>query len=956
MPGPESQRSPTLRDPDRAQTTPEALEGDELAQGTSLGRYVILKRIGRGGMGIVYLAFDNELERRVALKVLRPVSADGGSLGEVRARLLREAQALAKVSHPNVVAVFDVGSFGDEVFVAMEYIDGATLREWRAAKSRSVTEVVGAYVQAGRGLEAAHAAGILHRDFKPENLLVDERGRVKVVDFGLARLEGGARIDSERPAPPPGSEIRIDPSGLSAPLTELGALVGTPPYMAPEQLVGEKVDTRTDQFSFCLTLHEALYGEKPFAAASSSVPDLVDAIYAARFRPVPATPRVPRGIRRAIRRGLSGEPDARFASMADLLAELERAIGSPRRWGAAIGVSAVAVAALAFVSARPAATKPCHGAEVAIAPAWSEARAAEVERAFQATHSPRAGPAFTRTRALLDRYAASWVTMNTSACEDTRVRGVQSEEGLDLRMGCLQQRAKELSATVGLFSHADAKLVDGAVEAAARLTPVDTCVDIAALRAPFAPPRDEVQRRAVDALRERLAEVDAMVLAGQTSEAYPIASAMVEEAEQTTYAPARAEALWRKGEIASHIAKPGAASALFDAAAEAEGVRDDTVAAKAWTQLVYEVGFVEDHSDEAARYARLAESAIRRLGSSDSLQADLLDAESNVAYGRSAASDAQRFAREALVLRERSLGPSHPSTLQTRSNLADSLWDGGETDQALALYEDLYAARVAMLGETHPGTLRTALDIAEGKRELGDYPGALQALDRIRDLETPDTPEVHVAAMKLQRAYTLIALGRLGEGKSEFQSAIALTGKLRGEKSSFVRSHYSAYSRVLVQRGENALAETNAKLGFDPDAHDRGEDIGEALGVLALCEVRRGDAAGAVPDAERALSMEPKTLGTRADLVPLLARGEALLLLHREKDGLVDLERALSIGEANPGDAAIRADVRFAVARALVVTGGDRARATTLATRAADELDRAGLPENAKRVRSWLAK
>ena len=672
---------------------------------------------------------------------------------------------------------------------------------------------------------------------------------------------------------------------------------------------------------------------------------------------MPSTPRVPIGVRRAIRRGLSGDPDARFASMGELLAEIERAMAAPRRRLVAIGAGALAAIVVAIGLTRPAAAKPCSGAADAIKPTWDAARAAAVERAFKATGNTRAAEAFERSRALLDKYVASWGAMSTSACEATRVRGVQSEEGLDLRMGCLGQRAKELAATVDLFTRADSKLVDGAVEAAARLTPVNTCVHIAALRAPFAPPNGGAQARAVDDLRKRLAEVDALAAAGRTKEAYPIAEALVNVAEQSGYAPARAEALWRKGELASSTAKANAAATLFDAAVEAEAVKHDEIASRAWTKLVFEAGFVGDRYDEAARYARLSESAIRRFGGSDALRADLLDAESNVAYSRGASPEAQRFAREALVLREKAFGPSHPDTLQTRSNLADSLWDAGDADEALAMYEALHRARVALLGETHPATLRSLLDIAEAKRELGDYDAALATVERIRAAESADTPELHVAAMRLQLAYTLIPLGKVSEGLSTFESAIAMTGSLRGDESSFVGSHYSTCARVLVQHEDDTVAETYANKALALLAKgEREEEIGEATGVRGLCKARRGDAAGAVADAEKALGAKTKQFGARADLIPLLARGEALLLLHRETEGLVDLEHALAVGEANAGDRAIRADVRFALARALVATGGDRARATKEATRAATELDRAGLPEAARKVRGWLAR
>ncbi len=246
---------------------PGIVEGGELPRGTTLDRYVILKRLGDGGMGVVYLAFDGELDRRVAIKVLRPQAVGDVSALEARARLLREAQAMAKVSHPNVVSVYDVGTFGDEIFVAMEFVSGATLREWRNEQKRGTRAILDAYLQAGRGLEAAHAAGILHRDFKPENVVVDERGQVKVLDFGLARLE--TMSDAAGPKESAGSialretgpDLR---AGLGTPLTRFGAIMGTPGYMAPEQLVGGVATAKSDQFAFSVALYEALFGELPF--------------------------------------------------------------------------------------------------------------------------------------------------------------------------------------------------------------------------------------------------------------------------------------------------------------------------------------------------------------------------------------------------------------------------------------------------------------------------------------------------------------------------------------------------------------------------------------------------------------------------------------------------------------------------------------------------------------------
>ncbi len=265
-----------------------------------IGRYRVLQRLGAGAMGVVYAAIDDELGRKLAIKLLHDSFACDPT---GRARLLREAQAMARLRHHNVVVVYDVGTHDDQVFIAMELVSGHTLSAWLAASRRSVAEVLACFHQAGAALAAAHRAGVLHRDFKPENILVEVSGRVCVLDFGLARALA---------EPAPG-----DPSdSLSEPLTRTGSILGTPAYMAPEQLRGAAVDARADQFSFCVALYEALYGERPFAT--------LPRFAAATVSHQPRDGRVPTWIRRAVLRGLAEDPAQRFPDMDALLAALTR--------------------------------------------------------------------------------------------------------------------------------------------------------------------------------------------------------------------------------------------------------------------------------------------------------------------------------------------------------------------------------------------------------------------------------------------------------------------------------------------------------------------------------------------------------------------------------------------------------------------------------------------------------
>jgi predicted ATPase/serine/threonine protein kinase len=286
----------------------EALSPRSLQGGALFGRYVILDRRGAGGMGVVYGAYDTRLDRRVALKLLQPGSSQAAT-AEGRVSLLREAQSMARLSHPNVVAVYDAGVIGGEVYLAMEFVEGKTLRQWVSDRPRSWHEVLAMYLQAGQGLAAAHKAELLHGDFKPDNVLVDRTGRARVADFGLAWRAP--------PRPAPELDQRHDPAPATIP-TRVGSVAGTPAYMAPEQLAGAAADQRSDQFAFCVALYESLYGERPFER--ELVPGLPAAKRAMRVAPTGSP--VPPWLRRALSRGLADVPDQRYASFDELLSAL----------------------------------------------------------------------------------------------------------------------------------------------------------------------------------------------------------------------------------------------------------------------------------------------------------------------------------------------------------------------------------------------------------------------------------------------------------------------------------------------------------------------------------------------------------------------------------------------------------------------------------------------------------
>ncbi|NPC86915.1 protein kinase, partial [Pyxidicoccus fallax] len=437
-----------------------------LAQGATLARYVVLERIGRGAMGEVYAAYDPELDRQVALKLLRP---GGQHVEDLRVRLLREAQALARLAHPNVVTVHDVGVCDDRVFLALELVEGATLSEWLKAP-RSPREVLRVFHDAGRGLAAAHAAGLVHRDFKPANVLVGQDGRVRVTDFGLARPSNrGLRLRSV--ASPPRAP------GAPSPLTRTGALVGTPAYMAPEQQQGHGVDAQSDQFSFCVALHEALYGVRPFEG--DSLEELGRAAREGRLRAPEREVKLPARVRRAVLRGLRASPEERFPSMDALLAELEPPRSSRVRAWVASSAAAASLLGLAagYVVAHRREARCAQEADK-LSTVWSPERRERIRAAFLATGKPYAPSAWEAVSTALDAQASAWRSLRVDAC----LASEEDAPGASWQTAaCLDSRLWHLAAVTDVLEKADAQTVQNAPQMVASMEGLSGCRDAPAL-------------------------------------------------------------------------------------------------------------------------------------------------------------------------------------------------------------------------------------------------------------------------------------------------------------------------------------------------------------------------------------------------------------------------------------------------------------------------------------------
>ena len=329
-------------------------DGPALRAGNLIDRYLVLGHIGSGGLGDVYAAYDTELERKIAIKLLRTHAGPAATgLGDLHARALREAQALARLRHPNVVTVYDVGTHEEEIFLAMELVDGLTISGWLQARDRNWREIRDVFVQAGRGLAAAHAAGLVHRDFKLGNVLVGADGRVVVLDFGLARA-----LDVGSPATDPMTPTAMGEDApsllLSGELTDTRMILGTPQYLAPELWNGQPATARSDIFAFCVALYRCLYGMYPFAAKTAA--EHRQAAIDGRIEPPPSRHGVPAWLHRAVVRGLQGDPQRRFDSVESLLEVLTTDRRRRRRWITSIAVAVPLLsttAALASFALRP---------------------------------------------------------------------------------------------------------------------------------------------------------------------------------------------------------------------------------------------------------------------------------------------------------------------------------------------------------------------------------------------------------------------------------------------------------------------------------------------------------------------------------------------------------------------------------------------------------------------------
>jgi tetratricopeptide (TPR) repeat protein/tRNA A-37 threonylcarbamoyl transferase component Bud32 len=852
---------------------------------TKVGRFVLLEEIGAGGMGRVFRAYDPELDRSLALKVMR---REAGDVESATMRLRVEAIALAKLNHPNVVTIHEVQLVGDELILAMELVDGQDLGQWakRHPAPRPFVEddrflsAIGYLRQAATGLAAAHAAGLVHRDFKPSNVLVGDDGRVRVADFGLAR----AATDRAPTAPEPAREGSL----LATRLTSTGRVSGTPRYMSLEQQEGLTVDARADQFAFCVTAWEVLFGDHPWGGA---IP--------ARTQPPPPVG-APTSLVRALLQGLAVDSAERHASMDALLRALpsERPRRSNVRTVAFAAGSAAAITAVAVAIAG--APDPCTGAADRLRGIWDDARRHEVREVVLGSGVPYAAAAWEQLEHGLNAYAAGWIEAHAQTCEATEVRREQSSEMMDAKMSCLAQRRRALAAFVGVVAEGTPGAIERAALGAADLPRIESCRDDDYAMSGFETPTGS-DAAEVDALRDVLAESAALRSAGEYERARDLLEVARPRVEALAFPPLRQDFAYERARVASDLEEWRVeADALLQAYTGAARSGRTALAAEAASLLAVAVAFAGEH-EGARRWLAVAEAALPDTPDPE-LSAGLADDRGDVELLAGDLEAAAAAYRESLAALEREHGPDDPRLVNTLRDLGIALTDLGRFDESRETL-DRALALARRLGDAHPLTAsvlwhHAGLAMAQSDSMKVDEL-AREILEILR--ATYRGPHASVAAAFTMRGRAALALGRTREALEWLAEADGIYSTMNEPEQRTERAiSMMTYSDALSSAGrlDEAAAEMESALALFRAALPPGHpEIASALHNLGNARREQGRAEEALRLHEEARDLLIRRLGPDHPNLVAVAGGmsAALIDLERYPEAIAALERQLEI-------------------------------------------------------------
>ncbi len=901
---------------------------------TSIGRFRILERIGQGGMGIVYAARDETLHRRVAIKVLRravPSDADGG-----RERLLREARAMASVVHPNVVTVHEVGVHDERVFIVMDLVDGTDLAVWCRREQRSFRETMRVWLEAGRGLAAVHAFGLVHRDFKPQNVLVAENGRVMVTDFGL--VAATQRADDR----PPPEQLQALVGEMQ---TETGVVLGTPRYMPPEQLAADKVDVTGDQFAYCLSLWEALTGVHPFG--DDTPIDRLERVRQGIFST--GDRRVPSRVLAVLRRGLAFDPSARYPDMNALLRALQRARDAGRRrlelaGGAVVVAAAVTVGVLVGGHGDAVCDSPQGGDFAGI---WDRERREEL-RASALAKDPKGEEARRLTDAI-DAYTRRWSEMRREACEATRVREEVSEDMLDRRMACLARRRSAVASLVQIVRDGQFGPDASPLDLAYRLPTLGACDDLERLAAEPSRPTDPEVRQRIEQIEAELDAAEMLGNAGLLTESVTRIDGVIEQATDVGWQPLLAVALVSRAQLSGEMNSEAANRDWRRAyvAAIGAGAEVGFDAALTGARVLARSGEL----DEAEFLLDVAEAYADELGS-EPRPGEVPTIRALLATQRGDVDEAEVLLREAIE----AFGsdPQEADQLAlTWGNLGGVLASAGRVDQALEATNHAIDLTADHFGEGHLYTLKWRANRAGialiGHRYADAAAEAADVVEVVRGLDA----DLDLAAALLVLGQARAGQDRHDEGCPLIEEALTLRERALPEATLPVRNARYHLARCEIDRGRFAAAETPLRraLAAAPKADGDAMSVLDAMLAQVLVHTGRAGEALATVDRWADVALEP---GYEHDVQR--ARAMALVALGDTDAAIEALQRAVAVqGEVQ--DVFSAAHARRELADLLVARGQvDAARAHVQAGLA--DLSGMGQRESAtgRGLADWLAR
>lgn len=781
----ESRSAPAERRPDseldlagrrRLAAVARSLTGAD-EQPEALGRFEIRRLLGEGAFGEVYLGFDPDLRRPVALKLLKQ-SATADSLR----RLRLEAQAMAALEHPALLTVFEIGTAGLRNFVAMELAEEGTLREWVDAQSRSFVTIAAQVERAARGLAVAHEAGFIHRDVKPTNILVGNDGLARVSDFGLVHMEPSQPAESG--------------DGIST----TTAMAGTPVYMAPELFDGAEPTAFADQYALGITLHELVYGVRPVKR-----PPALEDIVPPPLRELDPR-RVPPWLRAVIARSLKFEPGERFVDMLAMADALRHGIDSRGRRvrRGTLGVALATAAGLGWAVRSDEGPRRCGGSAAKLAEAWDDTRRESIRGSIAAADVPYADTLWQSTASALDAYAQRWQQMHQEACEATTVRGERSPELMDRQMACLDRALVSLRAASEVLAVADAEAVDHALDIVPDVSELSPCEDLEALQADVSPPAAD-EREEVRAIQALLAEARAEHGAGHFEDAVRLSALARERAVAVRHGPTKAEVAVTAGTVLRSGDRSEEAGPAFR-----EGL-ELGAAARQWTLVSTALlGLLNlaDKGSVAVDSTALESLARGLVGESPVARAELQLSLAVLKLKRGETEAAEAGVREALATMEQQLGSQDRRVAGAYNELAGVLDVRGAFSESAAALRSAIEIDTNVLGAAHPTTLAVRRNLFVTLQRQGDYENAeveIRAVIAARQ-EVFGPEHVQVARARADLARVLDQTGRSALAEVEQRAALRTLEAHHGEDAPLLATQYESLGVILVKQRRRAEA------------------------------------------------------------------------------------------------------------------------------------------------------